>query len=442
MNIANKNFRTFYRRGYGLIMITLLSFNVSFGAVIDKDSLSLSIKADHKDWVYKLGEKPEFTVTVLHNGKKSEKVKVKYQIGPEKMDALKSDSVLLGNKGNFVLKGYTMDNPGFLRYNITAEMNGKTVKSTATAAFSPEMIKPTIELPEDFKLFWQNSIKQLSSIPIDPKVEFIQESSTEKVNVYRINIQNIHRSRVYGILCVPKLAGKYPVVLNVPGAGIRGYKGDISLAEKGVITLQIGIHGIPVDMDAQVYQNLSNGGLYQYASTNLDEKENYYYKRVYLGCVRALDFLASLPEYDGKNMAVYGGSQGGALSIVTAALDSRVNFLGAYYPALCDLTGYLHHRAGGWPHLFSKDNLAFNNKKDKLETSKYYDVVNFAKQLTVPGFYTWGFNDETCPPTSMYAAYNAIPSPKELVIYKEAGHRSLPEQNEKMSAWLLSKLKQ
>lgn len=60
----------------------------------------------------------------------------------------------------------------------------------------------------------------------------------------------------------------------------------------------------------------------------------------------------SMDEFDGENLIVYGGSQGGALAIVTAALDPRIKGLVSFYPALCDLNGYVHGRAGGWPHLF------------------------------------------------------------------------------------------
>jgi cephalosporin-C deacetylase-like acetyl esterase len=162
---------------------------------------------------------------------------------------------------------------------------------------------------------------------------------------------------------------------------------------------------------------------------------------VYLGCVRAVDFLDSLPNFDGENIAITGGSQGGALSIITAGLDKRIKWLAAYYPALSDITGYLHKRAGGWPHLFSRYNIAYNNFPDKIKTVTYYDVVNFARLLTIPGFYTWGFNDNVCPPTSMYAAYNVIKSPKELFLAQETGHWTYPEQNERAEAWLLDKLK-
>jgi cephalosporin-C deacetylase-like acetyl esterase len=160
-----------------------------------------------------------------------------------------------------------------------------------------------------------------------------------------------------------------------------------------------------------------------------------------MGCVRANDFLVSLPQFDGKNLAVTGGSQGGALSIITASLDSRVKFLAAYYPALSDVTGYLHGRAGGWPHLFNKDNLTNNNSKEKIETCGYYDVVNFARQLKTPGLYSWGFNDETCPPTSMYSAYNVISAPKSLHLVLETGHWTFPEQTEKLTNWVVDKLK-
>jgi cephalosporin-C deacetylase-like acetyl esterase len=221
---------------------------------------------------------------------------------------------------------------------------------------------------------------------------------------------------------------------------VRPYAGDIANATKGIITLQIGIHGIPVTMDPSVYLDLGAGAFNGYQNYNLDDRDRFYYKRVYLGCVRANDFLTSLPQYDGANLAVTGGSQGGALSIITAGLDSRVKWLGAFYPALSDVTGYLKGRAGGWPHYFDKNNIVFNNKPDKVATAGYYDVVNFARRVKVPGYYSWGFNDETCPPTSMYASYNVIPAPKELFLALETGHWTYPEQNERMTNWLVNKL--
>lgn len=434
--------RTYLKSVSKQLLLTLLCtvFVTATIAQTTADALSITIEADHSDWKYTIGEKPKFKVSVLQNGKKPENVKLFYKIGPEKMPAFKSDSVTLSTN-SFVVEGYTLKDPGFLRCEVTSVVNGKTMKSLATAAFSPEKIKPTIAMPADFNQFWSKAIADVKKVPLDAKMELMPEHSTAEVDVYHINFQNINRSRIYGTLSVPKKAGKYPAALKVPGAGVRAYKGDVAMAKNGVIVLEIGIHGIPINLADKVYEDLRSGALYTYNSVNLDDKDNYYYKRVYLGCVKALDFLVAQEKYDGQNLAVYGGSQGGALAIITTALDPRVKYLAANYPALCDVTGYLHKRAGGWPHLFAPNNLAFNNKKDRLETCKYYDVVNFAKNLKVPGFYSWGFNDETCPPTSMYAAYNSISAPKELAIYKETGHFTLPEQREKVSNWLLTQLK-
>ena len=398
------------------------------------------VTPDHANWVYQPGEKASFQVAVMRNSEFLPNVKIRYELGPEMLEPIKRDSVI-SKDGQFKIEGGTMKDAGFLRCKVSTVIDGVRYESLATAAYSPGQIKPTTELPVDFVQFWDNGKAEAAKVPMDVKLTLLPDRCTEKVNVYQASIQNYHvGTRLYGILCVPKKAGKYPAVLKVPGAGVRPYSGDVALAEKGIISLEIGIHGIPVTMDPTVYVDMSRSVLDGYMFYNLDDRDRYYYKRVYLGCVRAIDFLYSLPEFDGANLGVTGGSQGGALSIVTAGLDSRVKYLAAFYPALCDLTGYLHGRAGGWPHLFNEANKAFNAKKDKIETSKYYDVVNFARFVKAPGQYSWGYNDVTCPPTSMFSAYNVIQAPKELFIYEETGHWTYPEQTDKLRNWLIGKL--
>jgi cephalosporin-C deacetylase-like acetyl esterase len=403
--------------------------------------IKVVVAPDHSDWTYKQNEKVKFTITVLQDGNPVKNAKVRWEYGPEKMVPSWRDSSVL-QTGSKVVDAGGMKTPGFLRCTAWAKVDGKEYRGFGTAGFDPLSIKPTIESPGDFVSFWNQAKAELAKIPLDAKMTLMPERCTETVNVYHVNIQNFRlNTRLYGILCVPKKEGKYPALLQVPGAGVRAYTGDIATAEKGIITLQIGIHGIPVTLDPQVYTDLANGALLGYSNYNMDNKDRYYYKRVYLGCVRANDFLVSLPQYDGTNLAVTGGSQGGALSIVTAALDERVKSLAAYYPAISDVTGYLNGHAGGWPHMFNKENLPYNDIKEKKETVKYYDVVNFARLLKVPGMYSWGFNDETCPPTSLYASYNVITAPKELYLVQETGHWTYPEQRDKFSSWLLMHLR-
>jgi len=344
------------------------------------------------------------------------------------------------------VEGGTLNEPGFLRCIVTVEQNGKTYRGLATAAFRPEALQPTQQDPADFDQFWAAGKAALARIPVDAKVTPLPEYGNAAADCYHVNLQNIGTgtvaSRLYGVLCEPKAPGKYPALLAVPGAGVRPYRGLAAMAARGVITFQIGIHGIPVTMDQSVYDSLGAGALASYNTFGLDSRDRYYFRRVYLGCVRANDFLTSHPKWNGTQLAVTGGSQGGALSIVTTALDPRVKGLAAYYPALADVTGYLQNRAGGWPHMFrATEGPLAHRSADKIETTRYYDVVNFARRVKVPGLYSWGFNDETCPPTSMYSAYNVIPAPKKLLLALETGHNNIPEQVAEVDAWLLAFLK-
>lgn len=402
-----------------------------------KEMVQVMVTPDRSDWTYQKGDRPEFTVRVLKNNVSLDGVTVNYEYGPELMKAEKSGSESL-KKGALEIKTGTMKDPGFLRLTAWVEVDGKRYSSYATAGFSPEKIEPTTTLPADFSEFWENAKNELKKVPVKPVLTLLPERCTETVDVYHVQLDNIS-GKIYGILCKPKKAGTYPALLQVPGAGVRPYSGDLDNASRGVITFQIGIHGIPVNLPQVVYDDLRAAALQSYWTIGLDDRDNYYYKRVYLGCVRAIDFIAGLDYFDGQNLAVTGGSQGGALSIITAALDSRVKYLAAFYPALSDLPGYLSGRAGGWPHLFKN---GYTNKPEKVAVSKYYDVVNFARFVGVPGWYSWGYNDNVCPPTSMFAAYNVIKAPKELHVFQETQHWTFPEQRTLSQQWLLEKLLQ
>lgn len=398
--------------------------------------IKVIVSPDHKDWTYKLSEEAKFSVQVLKYGNLLDNVTIDYQMGPEMLPDVIKQGVVLKN-GKTELSG-SMKVPGFYRVRVLAIVDGKKYEGMATAGFEPEKIQPTVKNPADFDSFWSNAIAEARKINLDPRITLMPERCTSEANVYHISFQNeAYGSRIYGILSKPVKPGKYPAILRVPGAGIRPYSGDTKAAADGFIFLEIGIHGIPVNLDIEVYNNLGSGALSSYYTIRMNDRDAFYYKRVYLGCVKAIDFIFSLPEFNGTDVAVTGGSQGGALTIVTAALDKRIKYMAATYPALCDLTGYLYKRAGGWPNYFKNA----EPKPGEVETLGYYDVVNFARRITIPGFYTWGFNDDTCPPTSMYSAYNVINAPKVLQIFQETGHWTYPEQSWNSTSWLYSKLK-
>ena len=77
-----------------------------------------------------------------------------------------------------------------------------------------------------------------------------------------------------------------------------------------------------------------------------------------------------------------------------------------------------------------------NNVPEKINTARYYDVVNFARQIKVSGFYSFGYNDMVCPPTTVYSAVNVITAPKEVLISEETEHYAYPEQRAESWRWV------
>ena len=137
-------------------------------------------------------------------------------------------------------------------------------------------------------------------------------------------------------------------------------------------------------------------------------------------------------------MFVQGGSQGGALSLITAGLDPRVTACVANHPALADMAGYLDNRAGGYPHLNRLNNML---TPEKVATLAYYDVVNFARHIKCPAFLTWGFNDDTCPPTTSYAVWNTLTCEKESLITPINEHWTSDATNRLQMEWIKARLR-
>ena len=395
-------------------------------------NIVVTVQPDHKDWNYKVGEKAHFAVSVLKSSTLLDNVEVSYEAGPEMYPEVKKNAVL--KDGTMTYTG-TMKQPGFYRLKVVAKVGGKEYTGAATAAFSPEKLQPTTTCPADFDAFWTKTLEEARWTVLNPQRELLADRSTEEVNVYQVSFQNIRwGSRTYGILSVPVKPGRYPALLRVPGAGVRPYTGDTYTNPGGAIVLEIGIHGVDVTQPQAFYDNLMNGALNCYWNFGMDNRDDSYYKRVIVGCVRAVDYIAQLPEWDGKTIGVTGASQGGFLSYATAALDKRITFLAAVHPALCDHTASLKGVAPGWPQYF------YWNKgkgmEKQIETSRYYDGVNFARRVKCPAWVSFGYNDDVVPPTTAYATYNILGGPKTLSVYQQTAHFWYQEQWDEWQDWL------
>ena len=432
----------------GILFCVLAPSGVN--AQIKGNSIVVSVVPDHKDWNYKVGEKAQFTVNVRKSSTLLDNVKVDYEAGPVMYPEVKKQGVVLKD-GTMKWTG-SMQQPGFYRLKITAHVADKTYEAWCTAAFSPEKVKPYAQEPKDFDSFWKKALDEARQNDLNPTKVLLADRCTKDKNVYEISYcNNSGSSRMYGILSVPVKPGKYPALLRVPGAGVRPYSGDTYTAPDRCIVLEIGVHGIPVTMQQKVYDNLLAGALNGYWDCNLEDPQRNAYKRIVTGAVRGVDYIATLDEWNGKTIGVTGSSQGGFLSLAVAALDKRITFLGAVHDAMCDYEAEVHGVAGGWPHYFYdyevKTGMSGKNRKVsdlmqmRIEGARYYDGVNFAKRVTQPGWYSFGYNDDVVPPTSSYGLYNTVTAPKTLSVYQQTAHFWYQEQWDEWQKWIEEHLK-
>lgn len=395
------------------------------------------VSTDRPERIYTTGEHARVTVQAFKGGVPLDSVWVRYSAGPEMMPPERQDSVMFaGGRADIDLG--TSSEPGFRTCRLSFRVYGKEYSEMVKAGYSPERIESFTSDPADFDSFWQKALAEAAEADLAPEITPLPERSTETVEVSRVRIVTGPEDRhVYGYLTRPRDGRKHPVLFSPPGAGANRITPFTGYSEQGFIYLNINIHnGCDPELDEESYaaaKALTEG----YASRGIESPDTYYYRSVYAACSRCIDFLCSLPDWDGRNAGVTGGSQGGALSLVTAALNPRVTFCAPFYPALADMTGFLHERAGGWPKFFRKD----AGPEGAAATLPYYDVVNFARRVKCPVFYSFGFNDETCSPTSTYAAYNAITAPKTLEVTPTSGHWRFPESNDRCVSWMLGQLR-
>lgn len=397
------------------------------------------VSTDHIDRNYQTGQPAYVKLQAFAGGVPLENVYVHYTHGNEMMPLSTGDSILI-QSGEALIPIGTCQEPGFRTCHLRFTVDGKEYKDIVKVGYSTESIRPVIPMPQDFEKFWSKVLKKVRSIPMDVEVTPLPQydSPTVKVSLVKIVCGENGRS-IYGFLAQPKKEGKYPVLFTPPGAGVKKIDPILNYAEMGFISLNIEIHGFLPEQSVEEFKKL-NEQYGSYPRFNIHDPHTYYYKDVYAGCVRAVDYLCSLPQFDGKNVCVTGGSQGGALTIVTAALHPRVTCLAPFYPALSDMNGFLHGRAGGWPKFFRDEKTISEMEGASIEeavhTLSYYDVVNFAKLIKVPGFYSFGYNDETCSATSIMSVINSVSAPKKIVITPTSGHWRFPITNMESILWM------
>ncbi len=376
-------------------------------------NLVLAVATDRADATYAQGTPVRFTITLQSGERPVNDAKVQWTISKDGVPPT-TDSVVRLTNGSATIIG-RLDEPGFLHCRaVFRGTNHPTRTAVAGAAIDPLRIKPSLPVPEDFDAFWAAHKKKLAAVPVNARLTPVKSTSTN-VECFDLQADSLG-APVSGYYARPVGArpGSLPIILTVHGAGVRSssLSGAVGWAGKGMLALDINAHGLPNGRPAGYYTKLANADLKDYRTRGRESRETIYFLGMFLRLVRAIDFLTAQPEWDGRTLIVHGSSQGGAQSIVAAALDPRVSFFAAGVPAMCDHTGVVVGRPNGWPKFLA--NPPAVPASNVVEAVRYYDAMNFATRVRCAGIVTVGFIDATCPPTSVYAAYNALAGPKQI----------------------------
>ena len=398
----------------------------------------LSVSPAKAGGVYGVGEKIVWHVKAIGEGAQNVG-KVSYVLKRGALTEMGKGELTLGADGADLET--SLDAPGSILAEFQAKVPEKPViKVAAGALVAPDQIAPSAPRPADFDAFWQAKIAELQAIPPNPILE-AGESDRASADYWKISMDNIRGSKIQGQLARPKNAtGKLPALLIVQWAGVYPLQKSwvTGRAAEGWLTLNINAHDLPIDNPAAFYQEKTNGELKDYRSIGNDDREQSYFLRMILSCYRAVDYLTSRDDWDGKTLVVMGSSQGGMQALMTGGLQPKVTAVIANIPAGCDHSGPLVGRRAGWPQWWDRN--AEKDAEKVREASRYYDAVNFASNIKVPSLVAEGLIDTTCPIAGVRAAYNQIQAPKEFVVMENADHQGINHSQaafyEKSNAWL------
>ena len=396
---------------------------------------TLTVTTDHANAIYKQGEAVTFTIRLTPPAD----AVIPWTITKDGVDPTTSGKAKLTD-GTATVTG-KLDEPGFLLCRtgfFTADK--KPFEAAAGAAIDPLQIKPGMGVPDDFDAYWSAEKKKLAQVPMNPRLT-PQASPSKTLEVFDVQADSIGNPvSAYFARPIGAKPKSLPAILTVHGAGVSssGLGSATTWAAEGFLSMDMNAHGIPNGKPAEFYAALSNGELKGYPTRGRESRDTIYFHDMFLRLVRAIDFLTAQPEWDGRTVVVKGSSQGGYQSIVAAGLDSRVTFFAPGVPAGCDHTGFKAGRINGWPK-FIRTGLP--STPGVFEAVRYYDAVNFATRTKAAAFFTVGFIDGTCPPSSVYAAFNVIQNKHDIFNDIPSGHTNTPAATAAMRKAILDHIK-
>lgn len=386
------------------------------------------LQQNHETGIYKSGEK--ILVTAILNRKTNDSLLVKIW---KNNDQLFLKSGILPSKDTVEILATTLKEPCSLRIEVSQKEN----KQLIGLIVDPYKLQPGTEYPRNLKKYWDQEKAALKALRMDVKSTKVDAKEPGLV-CFDTEINCIGPKPARGYFAKPEnaKAKSLPIVLLVHAAGVKGSwcRSEIAnatnYAKKGALCFDLNAHGMLIGQPDEYYNNLESGELKDYYIRGLDNRNDLYFRGMYLRLIRTIDYLTQQPEWDGKRIVVIGESQGGGQALAAAGLDQRVSLAVAIVPAMCDWGGTLINRKGGWPQPFEKK----GNKDEMKKVLPYFDTAHLLKFSKATILVEIGLVDNTCPSTSIYAAINQAKGKKLIypVTYRE---HTWPTAEQRATDW-------
>ena len=358
----------------------------------------------HADGIYAVGERVGWTVT-LPAGTPVPEGGYHYIVRRNNADPLK-EAALDFSKAPTTIET-SLDAPGMVAVEITGAPGDKPI--TLGAAVAPLDLKPSVPHPDDFDSFWDAKLAALATVPMDADLT-PADSGDPTVDLFVVRLASLG-SHVRGYLAKPKAEGKHPALVMFQVRGrLRPRQAPGCLqGSRGMAGARRRLHDLAPDQATGVPET--------YWEIGNTSRDTWYFLAMYLRDTRAIDYLATRPEWDGVTLVAMGASMGGQQALAAAGLNSKVTAVIAHEPAGADSNGDSHGRKTGYP--------SWSGSPAALHTGLYFDVVNFAPRIKAPALVSMGFIDVVTPPVGIWIAFNQLAEPREAVPMIESNHAFL-----------------
>lgn len=398
-----------------------------------------TVSPDKADGFYRTGETIVFTVEATRDGhplKAGETV-----LTTLKRDALPPAEARHRYEGRPFEVRVTAEGPSSYILGATPLLEDGTpamkVPAQGGAVADPDALKSAGGcLPADFDAWWDSQLAALRKNPMNAtrteRIPFSNEliasrpwlaKALENTGNYDVRIRmGEGRRDVAGGMSIPSAPGRYPAMVRFYGVGFNG-TGAIDprgAHQNRLIIFQVNAHGLnPGDTWETDYEKYKTAAGPNYPRLGIGKgREAWFYRECFLRAARAVDYIRSMPEWDGQTLIVRGGSQGAAQAIAAAAFDPAVTHCILAIPAMCDFTGSRNTppRKSAWP---------LQGNPAPYPEAGYYDAVNFAHRIQAKRVHMiFGLIDGLVPATGPLSFYNALPKTveKSCIPLPTSGH--------------------